>query len=529
MFETLTQGFRAAKQKFQGLAELDEGTVDAALADVRTSLLEADVGFDVVQDFCKRVKEKAVGIIVKVKATSKEKVRRVTPEDHFVKLCHDELVELMGPVDTNIRFAKKGPTGIMVVGLQGSGKTTTVGKLARLLEKRGRRPMLVAADVYRPAAIEQLKVLGEQLNMPVYSEPGGSPPLICEKAQRIAAESGRDTVIFDTAGRLAIDEPLMNELKEIKRRTNPANIFFVIDAMIGQDAVTTAKTFHDWLAYDGVILTKLDGDARGGAALSVKAVTGAPVKYVGMGESMDRLEEFRPEGMASRILGRGDVVGLITQFEDVVDEEKAEQDAMRMLKGKFDMNDFLEQISVLKKMGPLGELVEKIPGVADANIQVDDRELVRIASIISSMTDDERRHPERFVISSWEEIVEGGKRKKKRSAFYDMSRLARVARGCGRKDGEVADLLNRFAMMRQIMMQLGASTGLLGKIPGFKGIAQAKKLLGGMDMDQLAAMMSTPSPERGHFQAPQRNQDRSKDKRKRKEARKARKKARKRR
>ena len=529
MFETLSQGFRAAKQKFQGLAELDESTVDAALADVRTSLLEADVGFDVVQDFCKRVKEKAVGVIVKIKATSKEKVRRVTPEDHFVKLCHDEMVELMGPVDSNIRFAKKGPTGIMVVGLQGSGKTTTVGKLARMLEKRGRRPLLVAADVYRPAAIEQLKILGQQLNMPVYSEPGGSPPLICEKAQRIAAESGRDTIIFDTAGRLAIDEPLMNELKEIKRRTNPANILFVIDSMIGQDAVATAKTFHDWLAYDGVILTKLDGDARGGAALSVKAVTGTPVKFVGMGESLDRLEEFRPEGMASRILGRGDVVGLITQFEEVVDEEKAEQDAMRMLKGKFDMNDFLEQISVLKKMGPLGELIDKIPGVADANIQVDDRELVRIAAIISSMTDDERRHPERFVISSWEEVVDGGKRKKKRSAFYDMSRLARVARGCGRKDTEVADLLNRFAMMRQIMMQLGASTGLLGKIPGFKGIAQAKKLLGGMDMDQLASMMSTPSPERGHFQAPQRNQDRSKDKRKRQEARKARKKARKRR
>jgi len=529
MFETLTQGFRAAKQKFQGLAELDESTVDAALADVRTSLLEADVGFDVVQDFCKRVKEKAIGVIVKVRATSTEKVRRVTPEDHFVKLCHDELVELMGPVDSSIRFAKKGPTGIMVVGLQGSGKTTTVGKLARLLERRGRRPLLVAADVYRPAAIEQLQILGQQLNMPVYSEPGGSPPLICEKAQRFAAESGRDTVIFDTAGRLAIDEPLMNELKEIKRRCNPANVLFVVDAMIGQDAVTTAKTFHDWLAYDGVILTKLDGDARGGAALSVKAVTGTAVKYVGMGESLDRLEEFRPDGMASRILGRGDVVGLITQFEEVVDEEKAEQDALRMLKGKFDMNDFLEQISVLKKMGPLGELVEKIPGVSDANIQVDDRELVRISSMISSMTDDERRHPERFIISSWEEVVEGGKRKKKRSAFYDISRLARVARGCGRKDSEVADLLNRFAMMRQLMMQLGASTGLLGKIPGFRGLAQAKKLLGGVDMEQLAAMMSTPSPERGHFQAPQRNQDRSKDKRKRKEARKARKKARRRR
>ena len=303
MFETLTKGFRTAKQKFQGLAELDEKTIDEALGDVRTSCSRPTSASRWSRRSASRCSEKAVGVIVKVRATSKEKVRRVTPEDHFVKLCHDELVHLMGPVDSDLRFAKKGPTGIMMVGLQGSGKTTTVGKLARYLEKRGRRPLLVAADVYRPAAIEQLQVLGEDLGMPVFAEPGGSPPLICEKAHRFAAEHGRDTVIFDTAGRLAIDEPLMNELKEIKRRTNPANIFFVIDAMIGQDAVATAKTFHDWLDYDGVILTKLDGDARGGAALSVKAVTGKPVKFVGMGESLDRLEEFRPDGMASRILG----------------------------------------------------------------------------------------------------------------------------------------------------------------------------------------------------------------------------------
>jgi signal recognition particle subunit SRP54 len=236
--------------------------------------------------------------------------------------------------------------------------------------------------------------------------------------------------------------------------------------------------------------------------------------------------------MASRILGRGDVVGLVQQFEEVVDEEKAEQDAMRMLRGKFDMNDFLEQISVLKKMGPLSEMIEKIPGVADANIQVDDNELVRIGSIISSMTDAERRQPEMFVITSWEEVIDSGKRKKKRSAFFDTGRVSRVARGCGRKDSEVADLLNRFAMMRQMMMQLGASSGLLGKIPGFKQLGQlnqARKMLGGMDMDQLASMMNMQSRERGHFQAPTRNVDRAKEKRKRKDARNARKKARKRR
>src|SRR5215471_9030487 len=209
MFETLTKGFRSAKQRFQGLAELDETTVDDALKDVRTALLEADVGFDVVQDFCKRVKEKAVGVIVKVKASTKEKVRRVSPEDHFVKLCHDELVDLMGPVDTSLKFAKKGPTGVMLVGLQGSGKTTTIGKLARYLEKLHRRPLLVAADIYRPAAIHQLRVLGEQLEMPVFTEEGSSPPIICEKATHYAAEHGRDTILYDTAGRLAIDEPLM--------------------------------------------------------------------------------------------------------------------------------------------------------------------------------------------------------------------------------------------------------------------------------------------------------------------------------
>jgi signal recognition particle subunit SRP54 len=419
----------------------------------------------------------------------------------------------------------------MLVGLQGSGKTTTIGKLARFLERQHRRPLLVAADVYRPAAIEQLKILGERMDIPVYADPGGKPPDICDRAVQIAAEKGRDVILYDTAGRLAIDEPLMQELAEIDARVHPGNILLVVDAMIGQDAVGTAKAFNDRLNLDGVILTKLDGDARGGAALSVRAVTGKPIKFVGMGEASDRLEEFRPDGMASRILGKGDVVGLIQQFEDVVDEGKAEQDAKRMLTGKFDMNDFQEQLQVLKKMGPLKEMVEKIPGIADAipeGAQVSDDELVRIGSMISSMTADERRHPERFIITSWEEVVEGGKRKKKRSAFYESSRLGRVARGSGHREQEVADLLNRFAMMRQMMMQIGMQTGLLGKIPGFKQLAQAKKMMG-LDVNQLANMMQTPSAERGHFQAPKRNVDRMKEKRKRKDARKARKKARKRR
>jgi signal recognition particle subunit SRP54 len=533
MFETLTKGFRSAKQRFAGLAELDEASVDEALKDVRTALLEADVGYDVVQDFCKRVREKAVGLVVKIKASSKEKLRRVSPEDHFVKLCNDELIELMGPVDTSFKYAKKGPTGIMMVGLQGSGKTTTVGKLALYLKKMHKRPLLVAADVYRPAAIDQLKVVGERLDVPVYSEPGGNPPDICERAIKYAVQHGCDVILFDTAGRLAIDEALMNELKEIKTRCNPANILFVIDAMIGQDAVATAKAFNDLLDFDGVVLTKLDGDARGGAALSVKSITGKPVKFVGMGEASERLEEFRPDGMASRILGRGDVVGLIQQFEEVVDEEKAEQDAVRMLKGKFDMNDFLEQIGVLQKMGSLREMVDMIPGMADhipAGATIDDGELGRIKAIISSMTDDERRHPERFIVTSWEEFSDGERRKKKRTAFFEQSRLKRVAKGSGRRENEIADLLNRFAMMRQMMMQIGASTGLLGKLPGFKQLGQLKQLknmaMGGVDLAQLAGMMSTPSRERGHFSAPQRNQMKAKSKKKRQNEKAARKKAR---
>jgi hypothetical protein len=331
---------------------------------------------------------------------------------------------------------------------------------------------------------------------------------------QIAAEKGRDVILYDTAGRLAIDEPLMQELAEIDARVHPGNILLVVDAMIGQDAVGTAKAFNDRLNLDGVILTKLDGDARGGAALSVRAVTGKPIKFVGMGEASDRLEEFRPDGMASRILGKGDVVGLIQQFEDVVDEEKAEQDAKRMLTGKFDMNDFQEQLQVLKKMGPLKEMVEKIPGIADAipeGAQVSDDELVRIGSMISSMT--ATNAVTRAVHHHQLGRGCGGRQAQEEAQrVLRVSRLGRVARGSGHREQEVADLLNRFAMMRQMMMQIGMQTGLLGKIPGFKQLAQAKKMMG-LDVNQLANMMQTPSAERGHFQAPKRNVDRMKEKR----------------
>jgi signal recognition particle subunit SRP54 len=568
MLETISRGFRAAKQRLSGVAELTDDVIDEALRDVRMSLLEADVDFKVTKSFLERVKEKALGEQVKLRARSKEYgVINITPEQAFIKICQDELSAMMGPVETDLRWAKKGPTGIMMVGLQGSGKTTTVGKLARYLEKKHKKkPLLVAADVYRPAAIDQLQVLGERLGMPVFSDPTKSPPEICERAMQVARDRGRDVVIFDTAGRLAIDEPLMNELVDIDRRTQPANIFLVVDAMIGQDAVNTASAFHERLNVDGVILTKLDGDARGGAALSIKEVTGKPIKFLGMGESLDKLEEFRPEGLASRILGMGDIVGLVKDFEEVVDAEKAEEDAVRMLKGKFDMQDFLEQIRVIQKMGSLKDIFEKMPffgGALPDNVNLDDRELKKIEAMISSMTNEERRRPEKFVVTSWEEITsQQGKKTRRKQADYDPKRVTRVASGSGRKETEVKELLHKFAMMRQMMVQLGASTGLLGKIPGFKQFAQMKKLanmdlgnvfggaegvareaqaagipqmagLPGMGMGMPGVPLQPPPGLPKGFTMPgtrvaapppSKNPNRAKDKRKRKEARKQRKK-----
>lgn len=491
MFETLTKGFRTAKQKLSGVAELTDDVIDDALRDVRMSLLEADVEFKVVKRFLDRVKEAARGEQVQLKAKSKEYgVQKITPEQAFFAICQEQLSSMMGPVNSDIRWAKKGPTGIMVVGLQGSGKTTTVGKLARYLEKEHKRkPLLVAADVYRPAAVDQLKTLGGQLGMPVFNIEGAEPVEICTKAVQKANEEGCDTILFDTAGRLAIDEPLMQELEDIDKNTKPANIFLVLDSMTGQDAVRTADTFNKRLNVDGVILTKLDGDARGGAALSVKEVTGKPIKFLGMGESLDKLEEFRPDGLASRILGMGDIVGLVKDFEQVVDAEKAEEDAMRMLKGKFDMQDFLEQIKTIQKMGSLKDLFDKLPmfpGGLPEGVNLDDRELVRTESMINSMTLAERKNPTLFVTTSWEEIAEGAQKKKRRRADYNPSRVKRIANGSGRKESEVKELLQKFGAMRQMMVQLGASSGLMGKIPGFKQFSQMKKLAG---MD-LGALMS---------------------------------------
>ncbi len=460
MLESITKGFRSARHRLQGYRELDEDTLDEVLQDIRTSLLEADVEFGVAKRFLAEVKAKALGDVVQVRADDAAgKTRRVTPQDHFIKICHDELMALMDPGEPGITFKAKGVTSIMMVGLQGSGKTTTAGKLANLFKSEGKKVLLVAADVYRPAAIDQLKVLGQRLDVPVHSVAGMMPPELCKTGYDKAKDGNFDVVIFDTAGRLTIDQQLMDELGTIRKQTPPDHVLLVIDAMIGQDAVTTAKHFNEKVGIDGVVLTKLDGDARGGAALSVKMVTGAPVKYVGMGEGLDKLEPFRAEGMASRILGMGDVVSLMNDFSKLIDEKKAEQDAKRLLSGKFTLSDFLEQIRLLKKMGSLRDVMERLPFFSDAladGMKFDDRELIRIEAIIQSMTPEERKKP----------------------AILNARRVQRIARGAGRKPQEVLDLVQRYDVMRQMMARIGQAPGLLSRLPGFGQMAQLGKMKG---------------------------------------------------
>jgi signal recognition particle subunit SRP54 len=458
MLETVSKGFRAAKNRLLGKAELTPELIDESLRDIRVALLEADVAFDVVKKFVAQVREKAVGEIVQTTVTDKKgKKLKVAPGDHFVKICHDELEALMGPVDTSLKLKPKDQvSGVMMVGLQGSGKTTTTGKLAYTLKRDGRRVLLVAADIYRPAAVEQLKVLGGQLEVPVFFEPGLSPPQLAEKAYEKARAEKFDTVLIDTAGRLAIDETLMTELEAIKAIVSPDNILLVTDAMIGQDAVKTAAEFNRRLEIDGFILTKLDGDARGGAALSIKEVTGKPVKFLGMGEGLDKLEEFRPEGLASRILGFGDVVGLMKDFEGVVDQDKAEEDAKKLLSGRFNMKDFMEQIRTVRKMGSLKDLLEKMPFLGDMTEQLnpDEKELDKIDALYSSMTEQERLEPHRI----------------------DKSRSERIAKGAGRKPNEVSELMQKFSAMQQMMGAIGQDPGLLGRIPFFKQLGQLNKM-----------------------------------------------------
>jgi signal recognition particle subunit SRP54 len=498
VLETLTKGFTSAREKLSGVRELTEENIDQSLRDVRTSLLEADVDLGVARDFLARVKERALGekVATRVRDASGKMVR-VTPGQHFVKICEEELIDLMGPVDSALSQAK-GVTSLMLVGLQGVGKTTIAAKLARHLQKQNRRPLLVAADIYRPAAILQLQQLGSQIDVDVFvGDDAERPASICARAKQRATAEGYDAIIYDTAGRLAIDDALMEELAEITREASPANTLLVCDALMGRDAVNTAHAFGEQLAFDGLVLTKLDGDARGGAALAIKAVSGLPIKFLGTGESLDRLEVFRPEGLASRILGMGDVVGLVKDFEEVVDEKEAEEDAERLLRGRFGLDDLLKQLRTIQKMGPLRDVFAKLPMFGSIAEQVDERELNRVEALIQSMTPGERANPE----------------------IIDKSRMSRIARGSGRRSKDVRDLLGRFTQMREMMSQIGNS-GMLGKIPGLGKMAGA----GGIDP---TALLAGPAGKPGKARR-EASGARGRQKGKRKQARKARRKNRRR-
>jgi len=465
MLETLTQGFQGARERLQGVRALSEENIDEALRDVRASLLEADVDFQVAKDFLARVKQRALGAKVETRVRDRAgKQHRVSPGQHFVKICEEELVDLMGPVDPDLARGKGGVVSVMLVGLQGVGKTTIAAKLARRLAQDGKRPLLVAADIYRPAAVLQLQQLGESIGVPVHAGAEGElPASICGRAADRSRAEGFDAVVYDTAGRLAIDDELMTELEDIRSVTDAANTLLVCDALMGRDAVNVAGAFAERLTLDGLILTKLDGDARGGAALAAKAVTGVPIKFLGTGETVDRLEPFRPEGMASRILGMGDVVGLVRDFEEVADTQQAEEDAERILKGQFTMEDLLTQLRTIQKMGPLKEVFAKLPMFGDMADQVDEKELTKVEAMIQSMTRGERTQPE----------------------LIEKSRATRIARGSGRAVKEVHDLVKRFTQMREIMGSLGGGGGLMSKIPGMGRLAGA----GGMgDFDPSALL-----------------------------------------
>lgn len=478
MFDTLSKGFREAKNRLAGLTSLDEKNIQVALKEVRRSLLEADVELGVVKQFLARVEETALGTTVQTRVKDQGRTHQVSASDQFVKICYDELLKTMASDGrAPLSFTAQGPTGIMMVGLQGSGKTTSSAKLARYLLAEGKKPLLVAADMQRPAAVEQLKVLGKSIDVPVFNIPGATPLEICKAAQLEARQHGYDVVVYDTAGRLAIDEALMHELAEIHSSVEPQNVLLVIDAMIGQDSVKTARGFNQRLPLSGVILTKLDGDARGGAALNVLEITGAPVVFQGTGETTDKLEPFRAEGMASRVLGMGDVVGLMKDFESVIDKKQAEADALRMLEGQFTLDDFLNQIRMIQQMGSLSDLVEKIPGMSQmlppgASTQMDDGELKKIEAIIQSMTREEKRDPNALV--------------------REPDRVKRVARGSGNQEQAVSDLVQKFLFMQQMMGGLGGGGGLgglLGNVPGLKQLAMARNVRRAMKNGKFPAGM----------------------------------------
>ena len=424
MFESLSEKLQSVFKRLRGKGVLSEQDVNEALREVRLVLLEADVNFRVVKDFVARVRERAVG---------QEVLQSLSPAQHVIKIVNEELIELLGGTDTGLSLSPKPPMVIMLVGLQGSGKTTTAAKLASLMRKQGRKPLLVAADVYRPAAIKQLQVLGEQIGIPVFSLGDKQDPVnIGKAAMGAAASGGQDVIILDTAGRLHIDDQMMDELARLKAALSPQEVLLVVDAMTGQDAVNVAEQFNSALGADGFIVTKLDGDARGGAALSIKAVTGKPIKFAGVGEKLDALEPFHPERMASRILGMGDVLSLIEKAETAFDQQKAEELERKLRENKFDFEDYLEQLQQMRKMGPLDQLLSMIPGFdarAMRGVEIDEHQVARVEAIIRSMTKEERHNPE---------IMNGSRRR-------------RIAQGSGTSVQEVNRLMNQFDQMRKMI------------------------------------------------------------------------------
>ncbi|MFL6562666.1 MAG: signal recognition particle protein [Bacillus sp. (in: firmicutes)] len=442
-FEGLADRLQNTIQKIRGKGKVSEADVKEMMREVRLALLEADVNFKVVKDFVKKVSERAVG---------QEVLKSLTPGQQIIKIVNEELTELMGGEQSKIAVSNRPPTVIMMVGLQGAGKTTTSGKLANLLRKKyNRKPLLVAADIYRPAAIKQLETLGKQLDMPVFSLGDQvSPVEIARQAIAKAKEEHHDYVLIDTAGRLHVDEALMGELKDIKELTKPDEIFLVVDAMTGQDAVNVAQSFNEQLGLTGVVLTKLDGDTRGGAALSIRAVTQTPIKFVGLGEKLDALEPFHPERMASRILGMGDVLTLIEKAQANVDEEKAKELEQKIRTDTFTLEDFLDQLGQVRNLGPLDELLKMMPGANKIkglnNLQIDEKQIAHVEAIIRSMTMAEKTNPE----------------------ILNAKRKNRIAKGSGRSVTEVNRLLKQFEDMKKMMKQMTGMQQKGKKKGGFK-------------------------------------------------------------
>ncbi|MEL7646722.1 MAG: signal recognition particle protein [Sedimentibacter sp.] len=448
MFENLSDKLQNALQKLKGKGKLTEKDIDLAMKEVKMSLLEADVNYKVVKTFIGNVKERSLG---------SEVMDSLTPGQQVVKIVHEELVKIMGQGESRLKFNQNDVTYFMMSGLQGAGKTTATGKLAKKLKKDGKRPLLVACDIYRPAAIKQLEVVGESVGVPVFQMGDKTSPVtIAKEAMKHAMKHGHDVVIIDTAGRLHIDESLMEELVQIKQTVNPEEILLVLDAMTGQDAVKVAETFNQYLDVTGVILTKVDGDARGGAALSIRNVVDKPIKFLSVGEKMDQLEPFYPDRMASRILGMGDVLSIIEKAQSAFDEKQAVELQKKLKKQEFNLEDFLSQLQQMKNMGPLDELLEMIPGLSGnkklKGLKVDEKELVFTEAIIQSMTKKERQNPT---------IINGSRRK-------------RIAAGSGTSVQRVNQLLKQYDEMKKMMKKFSSMEKTMGKKKGLGGMGRFK-------------------------------------------------------